>query len=533
MKFQITLLALLISSALFPQKHHQRFSQIDVQHYKFELGLNDANDRIEGTATVTIKFKKEVSEFLLDLIMKKGTSDSAKGMKVSEITSNGEKVSFFHQNDQLRIFHKASAGDLASFTINYSGIPETGLVISKNKHGDRTFFGDNWPNRGRHWLPTVDHPSDKATVEWIVSAPSHYDVIGNGRFVEKQALDNNITLTHWKSEVVIPVKVMVMGAARFAIDTVEEVDGAPVSSWVYPQDEKDGFYDYAQAAPILQWFVDNVAPYPYAKLANVQSKTQFGGMENAGNIFYSENSIDGKRSAEGLIAHEIAHQWFGNSASEANWHHAWLSEGFATYFTNLYMEQTYGREKLVEMVKEQRDNVINFSKQQMVPVVNPAVDNYMQLLNANTYQKGGWVLHMLRKEVGDEVFWKSIKSYYEKFKLSNALTEDLQAEFEAHSGKDLGQFFKQWIYTAGQPDILFDWAYRGRNVNILVEQSQGTPFTFDLEYMIIFNDGSTQREVLTISEKRQAFKIKSKKRPSGIVIDPDSWLLFQGKVSEK
>ncbi|OEK01882.1 hypothetical protein BFP97_10305 [Roseivirga sp. 4D4] len=529
MKLRLSILALFLSTSIFAQKHYERLEKIDVQHYQFELTLNDDNDQIEGKATITITFNKDIEEFMLDLINPK----NGKGMNVKRVMSNDKRIPYTHFDNELTIKSEANKGDTKSFTITYEGVPETGLIISKNKYGDRTFFGDNWPNRGRHWLPTVDHPSDKATVEWIVTAPNHYNVVGNGRFVEKKAAGDNMTTTHWKTDVVIPVKVMVMGAARFAIDEVEEVDGAMVSSWVYPQDEKEGFYDYAQAAPILKWFVNNVAPYPYAKLANVQSKTQFGGMENAGNIFYSERSIDGKRSAEGLIAHEIAHQWFGNSASEANWHHAWLSEGFATYFTNLYMEQTYGRDRLVEMAKTQRENVISFSKQQFVPVVNRAVNDYMKLLNANTYQKGGWVLHMLRNEVGDEVFWKGIRTYYNKFKYSNALTEDLKQVFEEASGKDLGQFFKQWIYTPGQPEIEFNWTYKGKKVHILTAQDQAELFKFDLDFLIIFDDGSTQKETLSISDKYQSFKVKSKKRPAGIVLDPDTWLLFQGKVTEK
>ncbi|MBO3698645.1 M1 family metallopeptidase [Roseivirga sp. E12] len=529
MKLRLAILALFLSTSLFAQKHFDRFNELDVQHYSFDIKLNDENDRIEGAATVIVKFKKEVSEFVLDLI----NPENGKGMSVNRIMSNEKRIPYTHFDNQVTIKEGGKAGEIKSFTIAYDGVPQTGLVISKNKYGDRTFFGDNWPNRGRHWLPTVDHPSDKATVEWIVTAPSHYKVVGNGRLVREESIGNNFTKTQWKTEVVIPVKVMVMGAARFAVDNVEVVDGAQVSSWVYPQDEKDGFYDYAQAAPILKWFVDNVAPYPYAKLANVQSKTQFGGMENAGNIFYSERSIDGKRSAEGLIAHEIAHQWFGNSASEANWHHAWLSEGFATYFTNLYMEETYGRDKLVEMVKQQRENVINFSRQQLVPVVNTAVTDYMKLLNANTYQKGGWVLHMLRKEVGDEVFWKGIKTYYNKFKYSNALTEDLKEVFEEASGKDLDQFFKQWIYTAGQPEIEFSWTYKGKKLNIFTAQDQSELFEFDLEFLIIFDDGSTQKETLSITDEYESFKVKSKKKPAEIVLDPDTWLLFQGKVTEK
>lgn len=526
MKLRLSILAFILSTSLMAQKHHERMEKIDVQHYQFKLELNDQNDKIAGIATIDIKFNKDINDFSLDLINQK----DGKGMTVKTVAVNMSRIAHSHENDLLTIKYNGKKGETKSFLIVYEGVPLTGLIIAKNKHGDRTFFGDNWPDRGRHWLPMVDHPSDKATVAWIVTAPNHYQVIGNGRLVEQTNINDNLTLTHWKTDVVIPTKVMVIGAARFATQVVGEIQGVPVSSWIYPQDRENGFHDYALAAPILDWFVHHVGPYPYAKLANVQSKTQFGGMENASNIFYSENSVNGKRTAEGVIIHEIAHQWFGNSASEANWHHAWLSEGFATYFTNLYMEQQYGRDKLVEMVNAQRNRVIDFSKRQFVPVVNTAVTDYMKLLNANSYQKGGWVLHMLRKEVGDELFWEGIKTYYKKFTLSNALTEDLQEVFEEVSGKDLDQFFKQWIFTAGQPDLVVDHSFKNGVLNLLVIQNQSDAFSFPLEIDIIFRDGSKQREVIQVSEKRQAFTIQTKEKAAHIELDPDSWLLFEGKL---
>src|SRR5207249_666261 len=121
----------------------------------------------------------------------------------------------------------------------------------------------------------------------------------------------------------------------------------PVSAWVYPQDSAKGFYDYALATEILKFYANYIAPYPYKKLANVQSKTIFGGMENASAIFYAENSVNGERTSEDLLAHEIAHQWFGDMASETSFEHLWLSEGFATYFTDLYFEKKYGKEAMV------------------------------------------------------------------------------------------------------------------------------------------------------------------------------------------
>ncbi len=525
----LVLLILLTSNSLLSQKHHDRLAKIDVQHYRFELQLNDQNDQINGIATVTIKFNKDITDFSLDLISQK----DGKGMKTMVVMSENKGVSFTHEKDQLTLNYDGKAGETKSFLIAYEGIPQTGLIIAKNKYGDRTFFGDNWPNRARHWLPTVDHPSDKATVEWVVTAPAHYQVIGNGRLVERTNIDDQLTLTYWKTDVVIPTKVMVIGAARFAIQIVDEVYGAPISSWVYPQDREKGFYDYALAAPITDWFVNHVGPYPYAKLANVQSKTQFGGMENAGNIFYSENSINGNRTAEGLIAHEIAHQWFGNSASEANWHHVWLSEGFATYFTNLYMEQKYGRDRLVEMVNQQRSQVISFSKQQRVPVVNTTIEDYMQLLNANSYQKGGWVLHMLRREVGDEFFWQAIKNYYNRHKLSNALTDDLRKEFEKVSGKDLKSFFQQWIYQAGQPDLDIKWSFKRGKLDMSISQKQTEQFVFNLDVDLVYADGSTERRTILVDRKNQSWTPEINSKPAKIVLDPDSWLLFEGKVAEK
>jgi aminopeptidase N len=528
MKIKLLLLTLLFSTSLQAQKHFERFDKIDVRHYQFELTLNDDNNKIEGKATVSVRFKQDATGFNLDLVKE----NKGRGMTVTAISEGGQKVPFEHIGNKLSLKVNAKAGDLKHYEITYSGVPITGLIISKNKYGDRTFFGDNWPDRGKNWLPIVDHPSDKATVDWIVTAPSHYQVIGNGALIEETNLNDQLTLTHWRSQVQLPTKVMVIGVARFATQKAGEIAGVPVSSWVYPQDRENGFYDYALAVEIMDWFIYHVGPYPYAKLANVQSKTQFGGMENASNIFYTESSVNGKRTAEGLIVHEIAHQWFGNSASEGNWHHVWLSEGFATYFTILYLEQKYGRERAIRDVKEDREQIIAFNKKQSVPIVNTAIENYMKLLNANSYQKGGFVLHMLRRKVGDEVFWQAIKTYYDQFKLSNALTDDLKAVFEEASGQDLDQFFQQWVYQAGQPDLLVNWEYKD-GLQLLVYQQQEEHFEFPLEIEIVYQDGSTQREILEVNRSKQAFTLKVKQQPAKIILDPDTWLLFEGKVTRR
>jgi aminopeptidase N len=532
----LTLLFCLVTSlTVVAQDHHQRLATLDVQHYVFSLKLNPTDANIEGSALVTIRFRQETSEFELDLVKKNA---AGKGMTVSAVSENGHAYSFEHKGERLKIrLPRASRlDDVHTFQIDYQGIPADGLIIDNNKFGDRTFFGDNWPNRAHHWLPTVDHPSDKASVEFIVTAPDDLQVIANGIQIEETNLDNNLKLTHWRETAVLPTKVMVMGAAPFAVQLAGEAQGIPVTSWVFPENRKEGFYDYSQAVPVLDWFVKNVAPYPYQKLANVQSKTRYGGMENASNIFYFENSVTGTREREGLIAHEIAHQWFGNSASEANWHHVWLSEGFATYFTILYTESVHGVDAAQQELIADRQQVIQFNSRNPRPIVDTAVTDYNRLLNTNSYQKASWVLHMLRQTIGDSAFWKGVRTYYDRFKFSNALTDDFRKVMEEVSGKDLNSFFKQWIFNVGQPKLQVNWNYNTASKELIldVQQTQiGAPFQFPLEVAVYSDDAQTpQIQTFAIQKANQSFTVKMDKMPTKVLLDPNVKMLWEGTIKK-
>ncbi len=519
---------------LFSQGHYERLAMLDVQHYTFALELNDSSDVIRGVADISIRFRKPVAEFYLDLVKTEGKTD---GMIVHTVLENGRSVRFEHRGDKIYIQPaiRIQAGEARVYQIDYEGIPADGLIIDQNKHGDRTFFGDNWPDRAHHWLPTVDHPSDKATVAFIVTAPNHYQIIANGIQIEETSLGNDVKLTHWLEEVPLPTKVMVIGAAPFAVGLAGFVDTIPVTSWVFWQDRQAGFYDYSQAVPVLNWFVDHVAPYPYRKLANVQSKTRYGGMENAGNIFYFENSVTGRQERELLIAHEIAHQWFGNSASEANWHHVWLSEGFATYFTILYTESMHGIAAAQAQLLTDRKRVLAYNSRDAKPVVDTTVKDYNRVLNTNSYQKGSWVLHMLRQEIGDTAFWKGIKSYYDRYQYNNALTDDLRKVMEEVSGKALEQFFKQWLFQAGHPKLQIGWSYEAASKELtleLLQKQKGAVFQFPLE--IALATGNQQKiETLHVTQGQQVFKISFPEKPSDIQLDPNVKLLFEGEISQQ
>lgn len=522
-------IALLATSFLFSfsAKAQVPGLPIDVQHYTFALQLNDADNNIKGEATVAIKFIKDVSSFSLDLVKK---NSAGKGMTVSSITENGKTLKFEQDSDAVKIYTLVKAPSRHSFVISYEGIPADGLIISTNNFGHRTFFGDNWPNRAHNWLPCVDAPADKATVDFIVTAPDHYQVVSNGLKLEEKPLPNQLKLTHWQENIVLPTKVMVIGVADFAIDHTGDVSGIPIYTYVFPENKEVGFKSYAAAKEILPFFIKNVGPYSYEKLANVQSKTIFGGMENASAIFYFEESVNSK-GIEELMAHEIAHQWFGDGASEKSFAHLWLSEGFATYMTNLYLEKKYGIDTLKKRLTQDRKTVFDFEKKRITPVVDTAVKNqYMQLLNANSYQKGGWILHMLRRKLGDAVFWKGVSNYYTKYNGRNANTADLCQVIEQASGQNLKPFFKQWLRTAGHPDLGITWQYdtAKQMININIRQKQSYLYEFPLEIAV---DGRVHSMV--VKNITTTVQIPSKAKPQTINIDPDINLLASFDVMAK
>lgn len=528
----VALILILFYSSTFAD-HYPRNEQIDIQHYTFKIDLNDSTNIITGEATVTVLFRKALTGIDLDLINQdaKGT-----GMKITGVLLGDASLKFIHQNDRLSITlpGPAKADSALAIVIRYSGIPRDGLIIGKNKFGDRTFFGDNWPDRARHWLPSVDHPSDKASVDFIVTAPLHYTVVANGIKVEESYLNARQKLTHWHEDAVISTKVMVLGAARFAIELAGTIDGIPVESWVYPQNKDNGFYDYGLAPRILDFFIGHVGPYSYKKLANVQSTTRYGGMENASNIFYAEGSVTGKRNEERLLAHEIAHQWFGNSASEKDWYHIWLSEGFATYFCHLYIEYTYGQDQRMADMKEDRALVIDYARKSYTPVVDTTIIDYTRLLTPNAYQKGAWVLHMLRRKIGDEAFWKGICTYYRQYRDSNALTTDLQRAMEIASEQDLSAFFKRWVYQPGHPVLEYSWTYdaHAREVKLKVKQVQPGPlFDVPLEVGIYFEDQDMPSvDRFQVNQNSHEFYVHADKKPGKVVLDPFVNLLFEEKT---
>ncbi|QOI96136.1 MAG: M1 family metallopeptidase [Flammeovirgaceae bacterium] len=529
MLYRILVLLSIVTGAV--ADNYPRNEAIDIKKYTFRIELNDTTNRIAGQATIMMAIKKIIRDVELDLVQQ----TQEKGMTVNEVRVGNRQAIFSHKNNRLKILlpTEAAAGSEITITIHYAGIPQDGLIISKNKFGDRTFFGDNWPDRARNWLPAIDHPYDKAKVEFIVIAPPHYDVVANGARVEQSFVNSKQKLTHWSEEADIPTKVMVIGVARFAIHQAGRVGNIPVESWVYPQNKEAGYSDYQPAVKVLDFFNRFIGPYPYEKLANVQSTTIYGGMENASNIFYYENSVTGNGEIENLIAHEIAHQWFGNSASENDWHHVWLSEGFATYFTHVYNEFTYGVDRLKEGLQRDRTTVIQHCTRAPAAVIDTRITDYPKLLSPHVYQRGSWVLHMLRQEMGDEAFFTGIRNYYTRYQNSNALTSDFRLVMEAASGKTLNTFFGQWLEETNLPELTGQWAYNpaAKAISLTIEQVQPGR-VFDLNLEIAIHNGTSEPVIKTvkINQKSTKTSIPVDFKPVKLELDPATKLLFKGNI---
>ncbi|MCL5029680.1 MAG: M1 family metallopeptidase [Bacteroidetes bacterium] len=542
--FRTIFVSLVIIFSAKPDKYPRNYN-IDILHYTFNLNLTDSSNSITGKTVIKIKFLNSgVKDFNLDLAQKE--SSSKYGMIVSEVEEDGKPVSFLQSDNKLMInlISSSEKDSIKNFSIKYSGIPEDGLIISKNKYGDRTFFGDNWPDRVHYWLPTIDHPYDKASCDFIITAPSYYQVIANGTLVEKTNLNNKTTLTHWKESEPIATYLMVIGVSKFAVQYMQpfiqknkDVKCIPIETWVYPQDKEKGFYDFSPAKKIIELFTNLIGPFPYEKLANVESKTIYGGMENASNIFYSEHEVTGSRTSLVTVAHETAHQWFGDAVTENDWNHIWLSEGFATFFQNVFIEHEFGKDSLINSMKLERQQIINYDERNPEsPVVDTTINDLVKLLNINSYQKGSWILRMLSHQIGEENFWKGIHLYYKTFMNKNALTKDFEKIMEDVSGKNLAWFFDEWIYKPGFPILKGNWRYNNNKITVTLAQIQtfNNSFKFPLEIGIFSNDETNPViKTVHIEKIKNIFTLNFNVKPTNIILDPNTWLLMESNFEEE
>jgi hypothetical protein len=496
------------------QDSYPRQPGIRITHYTFDVALSDSSDEISMKEIVDLDLSRDgIAGVNLDLCGPRpkgaaaaepgdpcvgragpgglsgqangGGSAATTGMTVTAVTDGDRAVTYAQHGDLLRItFPSPSrAGEHLSLSLAYHGTPATGFRIANNKYGDRSFVSNDWPNLAHNWLATIDHISMKAPKTMIVTAPAKYQVISNGLLTQQIDLPNGMRRTTWDEKVPIPTWEFSLAAAPYAVDYFGEYHGIEMSSWAFLQEHDNtfkGFGGYTQ--PILEFYIDHIGPFSYEKLAQVEANTVGGGMELASDIFYGYNGIPGRQ----LLAHEMAHQYFGNSASESDWDDVWLSEGFATYFALLYQEYQDGHDAYLDGVKRSAAGAMRYAlANPQSTIVHTNLANISQVIanNAQIYQGGAQVLHMLRGVLGTETFWDGIRLYYSRFQNRNASTDDFRHAMQdacaanpacPDDGKDLGWYFPEWLNRGGILQVSGSWHYdsTAKTLHLALDQTQ-------------------------------------------------------------
>jgi len=486
-----------------------------------------------------------------------------KGMTVTAVTSGDQALTWSHENDRVRITmpRAFAAGDTFSFSVSFHGVPATGILIADNRYGDRGWIANPWPNKARNFRAVVDHPSMKATHTTSVTAPRKYQVVSNGLLVEETDLPGDLRRTVWKESVPISTWLMSIAVAPFAVNHFGSYRGIPLSSWVFPQEQDAGFKAFAaHTEPVLEFYIDRIGPYPYEKLAQVQANGVGGGMELASSIFYGYGATGAGRQ---LVAHEMAHQYFGDSVTEGDWDDVWLSEGFATYFALLFQEFTDGRDAFLEGVRRSKTQALSFAiaNPQSTIVHNNLADISRVIANnAQIYQGGAQVLHNIRGVVGTATFWEGIRSYYARYRNGTATTADLRRAMEEAckaaasgcpaDGRDLSWLFTQLLNRGGALQVNGSWSYdaAAKQVQLTLEQTQTTglyrmPIEIRVESTLPGGGRggaagaapvpTRTSQTFQLTQQRQTFSMPSDVEPVSVELDPNAWVMMRAVFVKK
>ena len=529
------LIVLVVSSVVFAARVERLIDTWQPKHYVVSLTLNDQlSEIVTASARIDVLVLKETSVIDLDF----------GEMKTTNVTVDGKPASFTHRDGKLEVTLAEAANPSTKVVIEvvYQGKPKDGLIMKVDKDGKPSAVGDNWPNRVHHWIPSLDHPSAKATVTFNVTAAAPEEVVANGRLENVQTTANGNRTWTYSIGTPIPPYCMIIAVGQFARLEPSGRTPTPLSYYVPHSDRDVAMRGFAPTSPTVEYFNEIVAPYPYEKLAMIVGATQFGGMENSSAIVFSSTLFNPRSNVKlskrfnipkgtvSLIAHEIAHQWFGDSVTESTWSDLWLSEGFATYLAGLFVQRYEGEDAFQEYMSAAADSVFAYEKKKLTPIFDRDTENLFDLLNSNNYQKGAWVLHMLRSSLGDAAFFRGIRDYYHAHKDGTASTEDLRAALEKASGKNLRAFFQRWVYESGHPKYELSAQWQRGQLRVMLRQVQeGNAFLNAVPITITTAKGKSEL-LLNPASKELAANFPMNNRPIKVEIDPRHTLLKEAVV---
>lgn len=516
-----------------------RRQAFDVQNYLIRVSFDRSAKKIFGDTTVTLKpVGTRLSQITLDSvgIVYESVTRARDGAKLKYRVARGKVV--------VDLPRSAAPGEEISVRFRYSAKPSKGVyfIAPQIENGNETRSSQIWtqgqPDEARHWFPSFDFPSDKATTEQFITANADETVIGNGNFLGKISNADGTQTFHYKMPVPHSTYLVsfVVGKYAAAADRFGEV---PLGFYIYPGRESIVPQAFGKTKDILRVYQELTGvKFPYNKYdQTIVSGFTFGGMENITATTLADTEVFlvqydfAKSGVEDLVSHEAAHSWFGNLVTNRNWAELWLNEGFATYMEAAFREKTYGRENYLLKI---RNDAAIFMTDDAVGTLRNALFNQnagdvAKLFDrpAVTYNKGSVVLHMLREEIGDAAFWKGVNIYLNRHRFANVETPDLRKAMEETCGRDLSWFFDQWVYGTGYPklDVKQNWDEATKTLRLTFVQTQKTekltPSAFSLPLEAEFSTAEgTLNQKITLTRRIENVSIKLPSKPISSAFDP-------------
>ncbi|MDZ7314554.1 MAG: M1 family aminopeptidase [candidate division KSB1 bacterium] len=490
---------------------------IDIIHYDLSLEIIPPQKMLYGRAVIKAVINPSYP-LILDL----------RSMMVTSVTVNGSQAQFVYSSGKLFIEHPAQA-DTLIVTVDYFGSPQ-------NDGFGGVFFGSDYafsvgqgiysdpPSMLRYWMPSHDVPYDKAVLDMRLTVPVPLQAISNGMLVEKSKQGEK-NIYHWREDHPIAPYLI-----AFAVGNYETVDipyqslsGKPLllQYHVFPAKVEKAKEDFTNLPLMLSVFEKLFLPYPFSRYSMIEAPDLRGAMEHQTMTSFSSSLITGDRRYEYIVAHELAHHWWGNFVTCADWKDIWLNEGFATYCEALYYEQIYGKNYLISYMKNLAERYFDeAARRGHFSLYNPSY-----LWGATVYQKGAWVLHMLRNLVGDDAFFRALRAYGGRFAYGNASTWDLIDVFEKETDMNLQHFFEQWVFQPGYPQLDITYSVESlplqQHISLEITQKQFDlyPFEFPLEILFV-SEKDSELVTLPVNQKKNTYFVLLSEKPLIVKIDP-------------
>jgi aminopeptidase N len=497
---------------------HQNQRPYDVQHYKIALRCDPTEQTITGSTSITLRARETISSIELDFT----------GLTVSHIRQQpdiGSDLEYYRNSGLLTINLPVplNTDELTEITIDYLGAPEAGLYFRENDRGEIIIYSHNEPFDARYWFPCNDTPADKANTWMQITVPPEYSVLSNGTLHATTTDSVGWKTYNWMEAYPITTYLISLAAGPYVIidyPVFFSDSSMPLHYYVYPDNQNMGLAALENTAGMVLYFSTYIGRYPFSLEKYAMCEVPFreaGAMENQTATTMGDFLADN----ESVIAHELAHQWFGDAISPESFADIWLNEGFASYFDALFFGHKYGPETFAVRMENFR-SAISADGSMDYPIYAPPPQ---YLFGRAVYYKGAWVLHMLRLLIGDSAFQQSIQMYYHNFRYGNASTTDLVEICQTVSGMDLGYFFEQWLMRPGLPQLEVYWTQSNGLLDIDILQTQETArYRIDIDLLL---EGVTRDSTITVplSAARHHFSIPYSAAVSRISVDPDGRVL--------